>query len=116
MWLNPMSTDSFPPGLLEELHDIWTPVVPITYSQERGDSVEARLRSQMQADALQPLSDTKESVSLAQEPKHWRRETLAEVTEFLQMNVRPICLPVTLYRNLNATVAHSGSRPIDFYS
>lgn len=43
----------------------------------------------MQADALQPLSDTN-STSLIEESKHWSHETLAEVTEFLQMDVSPI--------------------------
>jgi hypothetical protein len=89
-WLDPTDPESFPPGLLTALEDLWIP--PAHYirkvSYERGDSVEARLRSQMQADALQPLpADDDNRRSVVQATEHWAEETLSDVGAFLNMKV-----------------------------
>jgi hypothetical protein len=85
-WLNPTDPESLPPGLLDALQDMWTPA---DYPQERGDPIELRLRSQMRADALQPLSaEAGNHPSIIPVTGYWAEETLKDVTVFLRMNVR----------------------------
>ncbi|KAA1466132.1 RNA-binding domain-containing protein [Dentipellis sp. KUC8613] len=55
LWLNPDKPDSYPAGLLEALAERWT-LVPDARVDPKI-SVQERLRSQMEADALQPLAD-----------------------------------------------------------
>ncbi|TFY72484.1 hypothetical protein EVG20_g533 [Dentipellis fragilis] len=55
LWLNPDKPESYPAGLLEALAERWT-LIPDPTADPRI-SVQERLRSQMEADALHPLAD-----------------------------------------------------------
>lgn len=102
MWLNPTNPESFPPGLVDALADSWTPSIP-THDRD-ADPIEARLRSQMQADALQPLSSAESKPSSSvQSAEDWSKETLGEVTEFLCMNVGTPVLYDAIESHLSAT-------------
>lgn len=93
LWLNPNNRDTFPPGLLEALalhgNILVTP-------ERQGDSVQSRLRKQMQIDALQPINDDADlddgraevmKSSLAAEDQY-PPELLEEATQFLRLQVR----------------------------
>ena len=92
LWLNPNNRDTFPPGLLEALalHGN-IPVIP----ERQGDSVQSRLRRQIQIDALQPINDDADlengraevmKSSLAAEDQY-SPELLEEATQFLRLQV-----------------------------
>lgn len=93
LWLNPNNPDTFPPGLIDALtiHGD-TSVMP----ERQGDSMQDRLRKQMQADALQPINDDGDLVGvegvkvqpsiLAED--HYSVELLEEAAHFLRLQVR----------------------------
>lgn len=56
LWLNPQDYNSFPPGLLDALELHTTVVLPPSKTRDQGDSIAARLRRQMQAEALNSVS------------------------------------------------------------
>lgn len=97
LWLNPMNPDSFPESLLDELDD---PELITSLRQLQPDrSLEGRLRTRMQADALQPvasLEDDDETSSPVQDEKHkktpYSEEDIKEAVQFLRLSVRPSCL------------------------
>ncbi|KAI0692651.1 hypothetical protein BC835DRAFT_1307044 [Cytidiella melzeri] len=58
LWLNPNNPDTFPEGLVDALED---PSVLYSLKRRQHDGdIEGRLRTRMQADALQPLTSTLE--------------------------------------------------------
>ncbi|KAF9483997.1 hypothetical protein BDN70DRAFT_873137 [Pholiota conissans] len=94
LWLNPNNLDTFPPGLLEALtlHSNNLAVIP----ERQGDSIQSRLRKQMQADALQPITDDLDlpedhaeqmKSSLAAEDQ-FSPEVLEEATQFLRLQAQ----------------------------
>ena len=99
LWVNPNNADTFPEGLLDAIDD---PTLVASVQRTRaGDSIEGRLRDQMHADALRPLSSTLEDVegkedtaTLARTP--YNEEELQEVMQFLRLGVS-LLLPFVIY-------------------
>ena len=93
LWLNPLDPASFPHGLMEALTERAVPV-----AAERGLSrvtLQARMRQQMQADALRPLNTALDedppSELLAKEI--FTPETVDEAAQFLRLNVGAHSVP-----------------------
>jgi hypothetical protein len=84
LWLNPQLPESFPEGLLDALSEHTS--IAIIPSTRDPTSVEARLRLQMQRDALRPLAedDSEPIAGVSLYPS----ETIQEAVEFLQLSVR----------------------------
>jgi len=101
LWLNPSNPNSFPPGLIDAL-TLHSNVAILPENQ--GDNIQTRLRRQMQADALQPISGNDEddgeaseglsaktqssSVGVVQAEDQFSSEILEEATQFLRLQVR----------------------------
>ncbi|KAJ7781422.1 hypothetical protein B0H16DRAFT_1671686 [Mycena metata] len=93
LWLNPRDLDSFPAGLLDALN-LHSPleIKPLPSKRDRDRdyqsvSIEARLRRQMAADTLQPLSaldDDVNSIAVAAPPE-FSSEVLEETSHFLRL-------------------------------
>jgi len=119
-WLDPAIPESFPPGLLEALEELWSPSPPDVLDPNSSDITEpgrgegteagsaARLRAQMQVDALRPLDSTSSGSDEDQDEKRllcmgtgvdfdrkdsteniavWPEETLLQVGEYLRLSV-----------------------------
>lgn len=131
-WLDPTNPESFPTGLLEALEELLSSsssavpdpgVSDTTKSGQRGGpdaGTTARLKAQMQADALRPLnpgsvgSDEDEDgerplrMGTAVDPDRidpveaitvWPEETLLQVGDYLRLNVsRFLRFPLVGYR------------------
>jgi hypothetical protein len=87
LWLNPYNPNTFPRGLLDALYnsDKLTTIV-----NDTGESVQSRLRKQMQADSLQPIDDeelTTNAKSLIPAEDQYGSEVLEEATQFLRLQV-----------------------------
>ncbi|TFK43348.1 hypothetical protein BDQ12DRAFT_674821 [Crucibulum laeve] len=85
LWLNPNNHNTFPPGLIDALalHSDLT-VLP----EQPGESIQSRLRRQMQADALQeeaPSEAVKSSLAVVDQ---FSPETLEEATQFLRLHAQ----------------------------
>lgn len=99
LWLNPSNYNTFPPGLIEALAHHSSGVV---FNEDAEDSIQTRLRKQMQADALQPVKNddlgdeeeslstipAKEKSSVPTENQEFLLDTLEEATQFLRLQVR----------------------------
>ncbi|KAJ7179295.1 hypothetical protein C8R46DRAFT_941848 [Mycena filopes] len=90
LWLNPRDLDSFPPGLMDALTPLEIRPPPSTRERDRDRdqsiSIEARLRRQMAADTLQPLSALDDDVnSIAVAPPEFSSEILEETAHFLRL-------------------------------
>ena len=84
LWLNPKNPESFPKGLVEALND------SITDAGLDSRSVQSRLRSQMEADSLQPLKFGLDEDTTDERPSMkelFSPETIEEATQFLRLNV-----------------------------
>lgn len=83
----------------------------VTIANDKGESVQSRLRKQMQADSLQPVDDEEPTTNaniLISAEEHYDPEVLEEATQFLRLQVRIISL------KLNNSLTHffrQGSRP-----
>ncbi|KAF8914103.1 hypothetical protein CPB84DRAFT_1669965 [Gymnopilus junonius] len=96
LWLNPNNQETFPPGLIDALamHSNLA-----TIREHQGDSIQTRLRKQMQADALQPIdpdalisvpdsvSGQMKSSSVGAEDQ-FAPELLEEATQFLRLQAQ----------------------------
>jgi len=100
LWLNPSNYNTFPPGLIEALAHHNSGVV---FNEDAEDSIQTRLRKQMQADALQPVKNddlgdeeeclstipgktpAKQESSVPTENQKFSLETLEEATQFLRL-------------------------------
>jgi len=90
LWLNPQNPDAFPEGLMAAITDrsFGTLSNQIGHADE---SAQSRLRRQMQADALRPVTsglgedDSEES---HQVKEIFTPETIEEAIQFLRLNVR----------------------------
>ncbi|KAF7965993.1 hypothetical protein HWV62_40519 [Athelia sp. TMB] len=88
LWLNPLDPGSFPQGLMEALTERAVPV-----AAERGLSrttLQARMRQQMQADALRPLNTAldEDPPSELLSKEIFTPETVDEAAQFLRLNAR----------------------------
>ncbi|KZT26980.1 hypothetical protein NEOLEDRAFT_1131478 [Neolentinus lepideus HHB14362 ss-1] len=85
LWLNPNHPDAFPEGLMDALAD--DPAVATMRRRREQDDIEARLRKQMKADALQPLSDDDSPAKpSAEEKAPLSSEELEEAIRFLSLS------------------------------
>ncbi|KAF8205135.1 hypothetical protein BJ912DRAFT_1018351 [Pholiota molesta] len=93
LWLNPNNRDTFPAGLLEALtlHSN----LPVIHERQ-GDTIQNRLRKQMQVDALQPINDDDDLTEERPEnvkssgaaEDQFSPELLEEATQFLRLQDR----------------------------
>jgi len=86
LWLNPNNPNTFPRGLLDALYntDNLTTIV-----NDTGESVQSRLRKQMQADSLQPIDDEETNAkSLIPAEDQYGSEVLEEATQFLRLQAQ----------------------------
>ena len=90
LWLNPDNPNTFPRGLIDALSAHNTGSLVIT-ADKGGESVQSRLRKQMQADSLQPIIDDEEPTankkSLIPAENDYGPEILEEATQFLRLQV-----------------------------
>ncbi|OBZ76435.1 G patch domain-containing protein 11 [Grifola frondosa] len=92
LWLNPDSPETFPDGLLDALDD---PALLVSLQRHHVDrSIEGRLRTKMQADALQPLTsglEDNEDVSV-EKPEllksPYSEEEIEEAVQFLRLGAK----------------------------
>ena len=98
LWLNPGNNNSFPPGVIEALMLHNNGVMP--FEEDPTETVQSRMRKQMQAHALQPLGNENEddgpgSAEDSSVPPefvdHFTPELLEETTQFLRLQVRSDC-------------------------
>ncbi|KAJ3504986.1 hypothetical protein NLJ89_g7652 [Agrocybe chaxingu] len=92
LWLNPNNPNTFPAGLMDALANHSNLTVGSGH-QGNSDSIEDRLRKQMQADALYPLDNdddglTAKMKSSVQGEEHFSSDVLEEATQFLRLQVR----------------------------
>jgi hypothetical protein len=97
--MNPEAPESIPRPLLDALEDDAYTLAPLAVRQRALEDVQARLRTDMQADALQPLApldevdaDTgkatlKPSPSALGSEQDFDEETVERAREFLRQNV-----------------------------
>ena len=90
MWLNPNNPNTFPQGLIDALSAHDTSNLALI-ANDAGESVQSRLRKQMQADSLQPIHDDEELTankkSLIPAEDQYGPEILEEATHFLRLQV-----------------------------
>ena len=87
LWLNPNNPNTFPRGLLDALYNTGNLTTIVNDTEE---SVQSRLRKQMQADSLQPIDDeepTTNAKSLIPSEDQYGSEVLEEATQFLRLQV-----------------------------
>lgn len=89
LWLNPNNPDTFPQGLMDSLssHNTGNLVV---IANDAGESVQSRLRKQMQADSLHPIDDEEPTANkkLSMPEDQYNLEVLEEVTQFLRLQAQ----------------------------
>jgi len=89
LWLNPNNPNTFPRGLLDTLYNTGNLTAIVNKTEE---SVQSRLRKQMQADSLQPIDDedpTTNAKSLISAEDQYSSEVLEEAVQFLRLHVFP---------------------------
>ncbi|KAG6880288.1 hypothetical protein C0992_000065 [Termitomyces sp. T32_za158] len=84
LWLNPINPDSFPEGLVDALALRGAAGLPHDY---HGESVQVRLRKQMQADALRPIDDAPISPKSSTIIDSFPAEVIEEAAQFLRLQV-----------------------------
>ncbi|EPQ59596.1 hypothetical protein GLOTRDRAFT_125893 [Gloeophyllum trabeum ATCC 11539] len=97
LWLNPNNPDAFPEELMNALPE--EPVVAKTRRRQEQETIEARLRKQMKADALQPLSPEDDSPSKVAERDQAQLtpEQLEEAVKFLSQSAQQRLAAVLSY-------------------
>jgi hypothetical protein len=86
LWLNPNNPNTFPRGLLDALYNNTDNLTTIV--NDTGESVQSRLRKQMQADSLQPIDDEETNAkTLIPAEDQYGSEVLEEATQFLRLQV-----------------------------
>lgn len=88
LWLNPNNPNTFPQGLMDALYNTGNPA---TVANDAGDSMQSRLRRQMQADSLQPIDDEQpvtNTKSLIPSEDQFGSEALEEATQFLRLQAQ----------------------------
>ncbi|KAJ7368146.1 hypothetical protein DFH08DRAFT_830517 [Mycena albidolilacea] len=93
LWLNPNNLDSFPAGLLDALNIRTTLEISPRPSKRDRDStvsIEARLRRQMAADALQPIGgpddDDAKAAAVVPTSTEFSSDVLEETAHFLRLH------------------------------
>jgi len=85
LWLNPNNPATFPPGLVDALtHHADLTVL----SQHQGESIQKRLRRQMQADALQALDNDGDLPVTTPPEEQFTPEVLEEAKQFLRLQAQ----------------------------
>jgi hypothetical protein len=92
--LNPHDTNSFPDGLLDALNER----SPVNLLADSNDTIESRLRRQMQADALLPLPSGIDDALAPSIAPVYSQETVDEASQFLRLSVS--CVNSTALRIL----------------
>ncbi|KAF8803703.1 RNA-binding domain-containing protein [Phlegmacium glaucopus] len=90
LWLNPNNPNTFPRGLMDALSAHNSSNIGII-PNETGESVQSRLRKQMQADALQPVDheeSTTNKKSFIPAEDQYSPEVLEEATQFLRLQAQ----------------------------
>jgi hypothetical protein len=92
LWLNPGNNNTFPSGLIEALTLHNNGAMP--FEEDPTETVQSRMRKQIQADALQPLrnEDDEEAAKRGSSVPpvlvdHFPPELLEETTQFLRLQV-----------------------------
>jgi hypothetical protein len=97
LWLNSNNHETFPPGLIDALA-IHAGSTIVVVESNSTDTIQSRLRKQMQAEALQPISnnvDDAEQLSSAIPPvDQFSDEFLEEAVQFLRLQVSIIFFPL----------------------
>lgn len=86
MWLDPNNPESFPAGMLDALALRGAAGLEHTH-RDWGESIQVRLRRQMQTDALQPLDGGGSNEALAG-VEAFPSEVIDEAMQFLRLQVR----------------------------
>jgi len=89
LWLNPQTPDSFPEGLMDAINITDQSFGTLSDQRHADESAQSRLRRQMQADALRPVTSGLDEDSL--EGSHhvteiFTSETIEEAIQFLRLN------------------------------
>jgi hypothetical protein len=90
LWLNPRDIHTFPEGLMDALDDHTSgPMLLLSQHDNKNTDIESRLRQQMQADALRPMSSgMDDDPGKAALPTHdWSSDTIQEAIQYLRLNV-----------------------------
>ena len=108
LWLNPGNNNTFPPGLIEAttLHN--NGVIP--FEEGATETVQTRMRKQMQADALQPLKNEDE-----EEGSSGKATTLAKRDSSVPLEVFPLDLLEEIAQFLRLQVSPNCNRRVPFY-
>ncbi|KAF8165152.1 hypothetical protein B0H34DRAFT_687998 [Crassisporium funariophilum] len=91
LWLNPHNHDTFPAGLIDAL--AMHSNLALIPDQHHSDSIQARLRKQMQADSLQSVEDSAERLTTKMKSSiptedQYTPELLEEATQFLRLQAQ----------------------------
>jgi hypothetical protein len=89
LWLNPREINTFPEGLIDALDDRSFAPMLLSQHDNKNTNIESRLRQQMQADALRPISsEIEDDPDKAAVPTHeWSSDTIQEASQYLRLNV-----------------------------
>ncbi|KAJ3761652.1 hypothetical protein EV360DRAFT_92898 [Lentinula raphanica] len=83
LWLNPGNPDTFPPGLIETLNQHTTMNITVDQEYLDDDNLERRLRKEMKANALQPISDEVENELVV--ATEYSQAILEEIQQFFRL-------------------------------
>jgi hypothetical protein len=108
LWLNPGNNNTFPSGLIEALTLHNNGAMP--FEEDPTETVQSRMRKQIQADALQPLrnEDDEEAAKRGSSVPpvlvdHFPPELLEETTQFLRLQAQDrLQLVLTYLRDKHA--------------
>lgn len=89
LWLNPQDPETFPPDLLETLTSDHGGAKSIAVAQGSSAQENDRLRQQMRADALLPLSqiDDDSDMPLVKSKDRFPPQVVEEALVFIRLNV-----------------------------
>jgi hypothetical protein len=114
LWLNPRDINTFPEGLMDALDDHTSaPMLLLSQHDNKNTDIESRLRQQMQADALRPMSSgMDDDPGKAALPTHdWSSDTIQEAIQYLRLNVRAV---IASREQSISYHKEAGTRPIIF--
>lgn len=97
LWLNLSNPNTFPPGLIDALSLHGGIIVP---TEPHGDSIQSRLRRQMQAESLQPLDaddDTPTAKPAISAVDQFSPQCLEEAAQFLRLQAQDRLVLVLSY-------------------
>lgn len=110
LWLNSNNPDSFPDGLTEALAMRGHSRV---FHEKQGESIQVRLRRQIQADALEPLDGLERPPATTTPLETFSSEQVEEVIQFLRLQVR-LCCSRDDYLSSNRSPGTRSAAPCSF--